>query len=525
MKIKPIVAALSKLGSLFKTPQSDPRSSNAGALNYASVNVLDPSVLARAFRAADEGSVSEQATLFELIEEQDAHLFGELGKRRRAVTGLGWQLVPPADASEAEIERTSELEDMLRKIPRFEDFQYDVTDAIGKGFVAVEINWKPGQVWMPTPDDDRPALQWVPQRLFKVEKGALCYLRDSKPEPLTPGRWFIHEHRAKSGYIEGAALFRVLAWTYAYKAYNIRDMQRFLEVYGLPLRLGKYPSGLGDKERDALLRAVRNIGNDGAGVIPETMNIEFIQAQKAGTVSDFLSAIEYWEKKQSIAILGGTLTSQADGKTSTNALGNIHDIARQEIMLHDVGQIAPSLTNQLVKPIALINGMFQADRCPTFAYLTENEVDQQRMVTILKEAAAIGMRIDLEWAHKAMQIPMAAEDAEILRSAVGASQGGVSWDTWDMGSADLRRRTEVAALARKQRDEDIKASYAAQMASLCAPFEQKFIDQIAAIIAESGGFDEALEKIEALKRDEANYQEWARAIAEGMAAANLAGRA
>ncbi|MFV9492172.1 phage portal protein family protein [Pseudomonas aeruginosa] len=33
--------------------------------------------------------------------------------------------------------------------------------------------------------------------------------------------------------------------------------------------------------------------------------------------------IEWCERTQSKAILGGTLTSQADGKTSTNALGNV----------------------------------------------------------------------------------------------------------------------------------------------------------------------------------------------------------
>jgi uncharacterized membrane protein YjjP (DUF1212 family) len=63
------------------------------------------------------------------------------------------------------------------------------------------------------------------------------------------------------------------------------------------------------------------------------------------------------------------------------------------------------------------------------------------------------------------------------------------------------------------------------MAALCAPFEQQFVDQITAIIAESGGFEEALEKIESLKRDETAYEKWAETVAEGMAAAELAGRA
>lgn len=504
--IKEIKAALAKVArSGLDKLQAGARSTQGNTLNYASVNTLDPSRLASAFASADQGFITEQATLFELVEEQDPHIFAELAKRRRAVTGLGWQLHPPEDASQAEIDRTEELADMLRNIPRFEDAQYDLTDAIGKGFAALEIEWKTGSSWLPQ------ALHWVPQRMFQVDRGtgAIQFLKMGLPEALREWGWVVHEHRAKSGYIEQAALFRVLAWTYAYKAYNVRDMQRFLEVYGLPLRLGKYPAGIAPKQRDELLKAVRNIGNDGAGVVPSTMSIDFIQATKTGTVDDFLNAVGYWERKQSMAILGGTLTSQADGKTSTNALGAIHDKVRREIMLHDVRQIEPTMNGQVVRPVALINGMFPADRLPTFGYQTEETVDQAKMVDVLVKAADVGMEIDVEWAHQTMQIPRAAKGAKLLVAS--------GKPTTSPADAALVR---LAALA-KAGDQDITGPYAAQLAVLCAPHEQALIQQIAAIVAEAGDFDEALAGIEALK---ANNPKWAEAMALGMAAANLAGR-
>ncbi|MDR2219328.1 MAG: DUF935 domain-containing protein [Methylobacillus sp.] len=507
--IKEIRVALAKAARFvgLDSLQAGARSAQGNTLNYASVTTLDPVKLGAAFTMADQGYVSDQAALFELIEEQDPHIFAELAKRRRAVTGLGWQLQPPADASQAEIDRTEELADMLRAIPHFEDAQYDLTDAIGKGFAAMEIEWGAGSVWLPR------ALHWVPQRMFQVDRdtGALQFLKMGMPEPLREWGWVIHEHRAKSGYLEQAALFRVLAWTYAYKAYNVRDMQRFLEVYGLPLRLGKYPAGITDSQRDALLRAVRNIGNDGAGIVPSTMDIEFVQAQKTGTVTDFLSAIEYWERKQSLAILGGTLTSQADGKTSTNALGEIHDKVRREIMLHDVRQIEPTVNAQIVRPIVLVNGMFPADRVPTFGYQTEETVDQAKMVGVLEKATSIGMEIDVAWAHDTMQIPRAAKDAKLLTAPGGAAAAG--------GGTALVR---LAALAGKTDVPDVIGAYAAQLAALCAPHEQAVIQQIAAVVAEAADFDEAVEKIEALKTDSSK---WAEAVALGMAAASLAGRA
>lgn len=491
-------AVRASLGTL----QAGPRSAQANALNYMSVNTLDPVRLARAFASADQGYVADQAALFEMIEEQDAHIFAEMAKRRRAVTGLGWALTPPKDADQSEIDRTAELENMLREIPRFEDAQYDITDAIGKGFAALEFRWATGETWLPS------ELIWVPQRMFQVDReaGALQYLKAGLPEPLREWGWVVHQHKARSGYIEQAALFRVLAWTYAYKAYNVRDMQRFLETYGLPLRLGKYPAGIDRKERDVLLKAVRNIGNDSAGVVPDTMSIDFIEAQK-GRVGDFIDAIEYWEAKQSMSILGGTLTSQADGKTSTNALGVVHNEVRREIMLHDARQIEPTLSAQIAKPIALINGLFTEDRLPSFTYLTEETADQKNMVEVLAKGVDLGMEIEVDYAHKVLQIPRAGKGAKILSAGNAAPPG----------TALVRMAALVAA---GKTDQDIAGAYAQQLATLCAPFEQAVFQNVAAAVAEAEGYDDLLERIAALKLD----PKWAEAMALGMAAGNLAGR-
>ncbi|PAS97749.1 MAG: hypothetical protein CGU28_04235 [Candidatus Dactylopiibacterium carminicum] len=281
----------------------------------------------------------------------------------------------------------------------------------------------------------------------------------------------------------------------------------------LPLRLGKYPAGIGDKQRDQLLRAVRNIGNDGAGVVPSTMTIDFIQATKAGTVDDFLSAIAYWERKQSIAILGGTLTSQADGKTSTNALGEVHERELRKILLHDVAQIKPTMQGQLVRPLALINGMFPTDRIPQYTYLTEETPDQAKMVEVLDKGASMGMEIDVDYAHKITQIPRAKKGAKLL------TPGNANAAQTDDAGAALSR---LAALARAGTESDVTGAYATQLAALCAPHEQALAQQIAAVVAEAGSFDDALAGIEALQADGAK---WAEAVALGMAAAHLAGRA
>jgi phage gp29-like protein len=133
ISFKKTVAALRALvpKGLDQT-QTGARSMQGGSMNYNSVTTLDPARLASAFAAADMGFIAKQAELFELIEERDPHIFSELAKRRRSVTSLSWQLQPPRDATQSEIDRTNELTDMVKSIEGIEDAQYDLTDAIAK---------------------------------------------------------------------------------------------------------------------------------------------------------------------------------------------------------------------------------------------------------------------------------------------------------------------------------------------------------------------------------------------------------
>ena len=112
----------------------------------------------------------------------------------------------------------------------------------------------------------------------------------------------------------------MLAWPWLFKNFAVRDLAEFLEIYGLPLRLGTYnPNTSDDKARATLLRAVIGIGHDAAAIVPEGMKIEFKEAAK-GESTPFDSMIGLMERSTSKAVLGGTLTS-GEGEHGTQALG------------------------------------------------------------------------------------------------------------------------------------------------------------------------------------------------------------
>ena len=206
----------------------------------------------------------------------------------------------------------------------------------------------------------------------------------------------------------------------------MRDLAEFLEIYGLPVRLGKYPEGATDKEKTTLLNAVLSIGHNAGGIIPRGMEIEF-QNAASGQADPFVVMMDWCERSMSKAILGGTLTSQADGKSSTNALGNVHNEVRMEVRDSDVNQLAATLTRDLIYPLFALNGKsFQSPRrLPRLEFDTSEPEDVSQYAESLPKLVGIGMQIPVTWVHEKLQIPQ-GDGTEPVLKVVAPAQPAVA---------------------------------------------------------------------------------------------------
>lgn len=380
---------------------------------------LTPAKAAALLRAAEQGDLVGQSELAEDMEEKDAHLQSELGKRRAALLTVDWQIKPPRNATPAEQRDAEMLQEILEDATWLDDCIFDASDAILKGFSAQEIEWEPGLVgglkliksvhwrdpaWFMTPTFERNNLR----------------LRDGTENglELQPFGWIKHVSKAKTGYLSRIGLVRTLIWPFIYKNYSARDFAEFLEIYGLPVRLGKYPEGATPNEKNTLLRAVMSIGHNAGGIIPRGMEIEFQRAAEGDSVA-FMAMIEWAEKSMSKAILGGTLTSQADGATSTNALGNVHNDVRIELRNSDLKRLGATLSRDLVYPLYALNckSFNDARRIPRLEFDISEAEDISTFADGLNKLVDIGFKIPAQWAHEKMQIPVAAEGEEILSRA------------------------------------------------------------------------------------------------------------
>lgn len=469
---------------------------------------LTPSKLAAILDAAEQGDIVSQYELFEDMEEKDGHIHADMSKRRRAVAQLDWDIVPPDNATAKEKEAAATLYSLMQGLDDFEEVIFDTTDAIGKAFVCQEFDgWEriDGN-WLPK------AITHRPQSWFQLPRGNRQEIRLRGPldgTPLQPFGWITHVHKAKSGYLERAALFRVLVWPYLFKNYSVGDLAEFLEIYGIPMRVGKYPTGATEKEKLTLLRALAALGHNAAGIIPNGMELDFLDAA-TGDPAAFQLMIEWCERTQSKAILGGTLTSQADGKTSTNALGNVHNEVRKDLRDSDAKLVAKSLSRDLVYPIAALNGLVDSwGRCPRLVFDTQEAEDLTAYATALPELVKIGFRVPRTWAQQRLAIPEPAEGEDVL--AVVAGSAAQPESVVAPGTAVATAQIAAPKTAVEQLDDAMR------------PSTDQWIDQIRALVQNASSLDEIRDGLEQLLPD-MSLDQYAAAMAQALAAAALQGR-
>lgn len=488
---------------------------------------LTPAKLARILETAELGNLQGQSELFMDMEERDAHLFAEISKRKRALVPLEWRIEPPRDANASEKADAQYLAEVVGDIDNWEDLLVDLADGIGHGFSAIEYEWERLGA-----DHRVRCFHHRPQTWFQVPSGNQDELRlrgagagaDGGGVPLATFGWAVHRPKARSGYVARAGLFRVLAWPYLFKHYATRDLAELLEIYGLPIRLGKYPPGTADAEKASLMRAVIQLGHSAAGIIPEGMGIEFQKASE-GSEAPFLSMMRWADDAVSKAVLGGTLTSQtSESGGGAMALGVVHNEVRHDLMAGDARQLGGTLSRDLLWPLLVLNrpGSNDPRRAPRLVFETRDPAEAAQTAANIQSATKLGIPVPLGWARGALGIPEAQNGEPVLKpppAPVLAAGPGSAFSQVAAAAQEL-----VSGKPAGARDpQDPPSRQADQLAGQVDPAVSAWIDQIRDLVEKSDSLEEIRDGLLALmpKMDLAKYQA---AMRQALAAAALAGR-
>ncbi len=456
---------------------------------------LTPVRLANLLRDAAAGDTDAYLTLAEEIEERDLHYAAELSKRKLAVSRLPIS-VESADDTSTAVEQADAVRALVRK-PGFRMLLKDLLDGLGKGFAVVEIDWnRAGSRWLPQ------RYQWRDPHFFMFDRIARqeIRLRDDADSynglPLAPFKFIRHVPKIKSGIPIRGGLARLAAWAYMCKGYTVKDWLAFAEVFGMPLRMGKYKPGASEDDIAILKRAVANLGSDAGAVFPESMLIELVEAGGKTGSSDFFDKLAgYLDNQISKGVLGQTASSSGTpGKLGDEKLQS--DV-RDDIRDDDAEQLADTLNLDLVRPFIDLNFGPQ-DEYPTITLAQPDSEDTAALVDAVTKLVPLGLRVEQSVLCDKLGLPDAkgAKPEDLLT----APAGQISDFKSEMSDPEGR------SLNRKERNASRQADSAApgqqaldaladQLSSEAAALLEKHEQQIMQAIQAADSFEEAMESV------------------------------
>ena len=372
---------------------------------------ITPAMLNTILEQAERGNLLLQHELFLDMEERDAHLHAEMSKRKRTVIGLPRQVTPPHKATKADLQLAAKLNDIINNIPNFDDVLLNLLDAIGHGFACSEITWGfANGIWTPTQIEHRPQY-WFQ---LDIETRTKINLRNMSidGDPLWPFGWIVHKHAAKSGEIARSGLFRILAWPWLIKQYSMRDLAEYLEIYGLPVKIGKYPRNAPDDDKDQLYKALQQLGRNVAGIMPDDMNIEFVK-ESLGSADPFMKMIEYCDAAISMAVVGQTLSGKAVNTGLGSGVAMLQGDVRQDLLEADANQLSNTITKQLIYPLMVLNG-WDTGRPFTYFFDTSTSEDLTVFSAAVANFVKAGLPLPVEWAYRKAGIPAPEADDKVI---------------------------------------------------------------------------------------------------------------
>ncbi|MFH2124935.1 MAG: DUF935 family protein [Pseudomonadota bacterium] len=379
---------------------------------------LTPTGLARIMRSADQGYSSQQVELFRELEEKDGHMFSQMQTRKQAVLRLEYEI--HADSDDPLAERVSEFcREVVLGLEDLDDLLLELLDAIPQGWAMSELNWdvSSGQAAIV-------GFNNIPQErtCWPDETNIPRLATDADPikgVEIPPFKVVFHRHRVRTAPPYRAGIMRTCAWWWMFKNYAVKDWVAFAEIFGMPLRVGKYEPGSNKEDREALKDALLSLGVDGAAVISKDTEILFEStgARTAGKTV-FEAVALFCNKELSKAILGQTLTSDMD-KVGSYGAAKVHDEVREDIRDADAGALAKTLRQQILRPLALFN--FGPDApVPWFIFNIEEAEDLKGKSEVYKGLTEMGLPIPVMHVYEAFKIPAPEGDEAVLQSSGGS---------------------------------------------------------------------------------------------------------
>lgn len=399
--------------------------------NYPTTG-LTPETLVSIFHEADQGNMLRQSQLFMEIKQKDLFVLGLLQSRRNAITKLDYQIEPfndePWAKEDADFIRTmfkNLREDPANGILGYNGMVSAVAEAVFDGTTTQQLLWKidpTGVIYLQgTEYWHFKHFRWgkvsdVTAPFNQLRRFTIDNLVDGVE--LEQNKWLVSVIQAMAGHPAMTSLLRGFAIPWMFKNFDIKSLVQLCEIYGLPLRVGEYPTGAGDDEKNALFQALYQIGQDAAALIPQGSKITFVTDTAKGISSEMhLNFATYLDRLMSIGALG----HEGAAVGTAGKLGNDQTAqeVRADLVQSDCTKIDEIISEQVIKAAVIMN-KGPRKGYPTHRKIIEKKKDSLVSAQVMDYARnRLNMPLKLKSAYEDLSLEQPQKGDDIILPSTG----------------------------------------------------------------------------------------------------------
>jgi len=371
--------------------------------------------LAGLIQSGKDGDLAGTLALYEEMEQRDLRLRSVANTRRLALTRLEYEIVSASESMQEGADKTladdaaAYVREAFQGLDGLDTTLKHLATAIGPNLAVAEIEWEnyePIAVF-PVPSDR------LTMNLSQSNEVRIVTQEQRMGIPAATPKFVVHIPDSVSGSPLAKSLSEAQAWIWLMKKLALADWAIFCEIFGMPVRIGKYRPSATVEEKKTLADMLKNIGTSAWAMVSEGTAFEFAESTQRG-IAPYEALLNFCNRETAVGWLGGNLTTESTGVTGGLAAAVVQDAVRDDIRDDDIKNESATVGKQLIAPVVAFKYPGRDVALPTFRRVKPEIVDRQKEALLLRAAQGAGVQVPKAWAYKRLGIPEPQEGDDVL---------------------------------------------------------------------------------------------------------------
>jgi phage gp29-like protein len=381
----------------------------------------------------------------------DADIEGVLRSLQVTLASLEWAVVSVDEENAKAVELAQKIADIFDAMPRRSDFVRAMHEAVWYGNAACNLVYEKDsrlgvkvKEWYPFHPD---TLAYDQRGNLAMRVGAdysahgpssqnigfdsrVHIFDERERKAIVLHRVFVNapdfnDPNSTESIYRGVGARDVCWFMWLAKQEILQDAITYAERYAMGIRVGYYPLGQ-DAGRDMMEQVLSNLTNDNSVLLPQSGTEKIydidIKEPNAGRAQVFMELVNWFSGKIKEAILGQSLSSEAQGTGLGSGVASLHADTLSRIIRYHADALADSLTNDFVRVIAKMIGAKDEDACLLRFQFAPERPDPKERLEAIRAFVELGGSVSEREVRDLLGLAQPSADEPVLRQQ--AAQGG-----------------------------------------------------------------------------------------------------